>query len=174
MNAIRNHGSQASCAAICGSWLWTGRCRPSERFQANGLPFAGRQHVKMKGWNRGTPAGASQGASFPFQFAIGRNDVPRAVVVEQLPLRLLASSGLPCRLGQGNALGDELAQLLDEFIEVVLLFIDSAAPIADNGPVPRDDVFGMNPFQFGQIGEKAADTAVDDGQVLDKQEITGE
>lgn len=71
-------------------------------------------------------------------------------------------------------MGDELAQLFDEPIEVMLLFVDGAAPVADDRTMPRDDVLGRNPFQFRQIGKEAADAAIDDGQVLDKQEITSE
>ena len=40
--------------------------------------------------------------------------------------------------------------------------------------MPGNDVFGGNLLQFGQIAEKAADAAVDNRQVLDKQEIAGE
>jgi hypothetical protein len=76
-------GRQAALQHVAGLDCLLGL---SDRFEAKWLAVRGKKaRLKTRSWNRKALASVSQ-ASFPFQFAIGRDDIPRAVPVEQLPL----------------------------------------------------------------------------------------
>ena len=61
----------------------------------------------------------------------------------------------------------------DEALEVATLVVNGAAPIADDRAMPGNDALGGNAQQRLQVGEKAANAAIDDRHMLDEQQIAG-
>src|SRR5450755_356966 len=114
------------------------------------------------------------GTSFPFELAERSDDVARSVFVKQSPPRLFASAGLPRRLGERRPLGDELAHFAGEVLEVATLVLDSASPIADDRAMTGNDAFRGDLPEHLEVGEKAANTAIEDRDMPDEQQIAGE
>src|SRR5258708_6716874 len=117
--------------------------------------------------------GREQQMSFPLEFPERGDDVARTVFVEQFPPRLFASPGLPGRLGKRCTPRDEAAHFASEVLEVAALILDSASPIADDRAMPGNNALGGHMAQLLQVGEKAANAAIDHRHMPDEQEITG-
>src|SRR5258708_14309305 len=92
--------------------------------------------------------------------------------VEPLRPRLLASPGLPGRLGKRCTPRDEAAHFASEVLEVAALILDSASPIADDRAMPGNNALGGPMAQLLQVGEKAANSAIAPRHMPDRQEIT--
>ena len=113
----------------------------------------------------------STGLLFPLKLFESGDNVARTVFIEQFPARPLALPGLPGRLGKRYPLGDQLADLFGQVLEIAPLVSNRAAPIAHNRAMSGNTVDSRNARQPRQVGEKAPDAGVDDRNMPDEQEI---
>src|ERR1700730_6042091 len=111
---------------------------------------------------------------FPFKLPERGNNVTRTVFLEQQPMRLFTSAGFSRRAGEGHPLGNEAAYFPDKALEIAPFLSNGGSPITDRWAMAGNDALNGSVLQRIQIGEDAANAAVEHRNVLNEQEIAGE